>query len=131
MNLFNRSFVALAVGDLELALATAQESVILSRDLDAGFHSAWAAVRLADGLLETGRPERAVELLLNGAGGDDQALIPGSWRGYCLELLTRCWLALDRRSEADHAAARARAWAASVHLRWPPPGPIERRRQST
>jgi len=115
-NLFNRSVVALAVGDVEIALATAQESVDLSQDLDAGFHSAWAAVRLAAALLETGQPESAVELLLGSAGGEELALIPGSWRAYCLELLARCWLALDRHAEAESAAVCAEAWASAVQL---------------
>src|SRR5215468_3882633 len=92
-NLFNRSVVAVATGDLDTALTTAQESVDLARDLGEGFVPAWAAVRLAGALLETGQPSGAVELLLSCAGGDEQALIPGSWRVYCLELLTRCWLA--------------------------------------
>jgi DNA-binding NarL/FixJ family response regulator len=115
-NLFNRSAVALAAGDVELALVTAQESVDLSEDLDAGFHSAWAAVRLAGALLETGEPGRAVELLVGSAGGEELTLIPGSWRAYCLELLTRCWLALDRHAEAARAAASAGAWASAVQL---------------
>ena len=63
-NLFNRSVVALAVGDLDIALATAEEGVELTRDLDEGFVAAWAAVRLAGVLLETGQPDGAVELLL-------------------------------------------------------------------
>ena len=60
-NLFNRSVVALAVGDLDLALASAEEGVELTRHLDDGFVTAWAAVRLAGVLLETGQPDRAVE----------------------------------------------------------------------
>jgi DNA-binding CsgD family transcriptional regulator/tetratricopeptide (TPR) repeat protein len=115
-NLFNRSVVALAVGDVEIALATARESVDLSRDLDEGFISAWAATRLAAALLETGQPADAVELLLGSAGGEELTLIPGGWRAYCLELLARCWLALDRRSEAERAAACAEARAAAVPL---------------
>ena len=87
----------LAVGDLEIALATAEEAVELTRDLDDGFVTAWAAVRLAGVLLETGQPDRAVELLLGRAGGEELTLIPGGWRAYCLELLTRCWLALGPR----------------------------------
>jgi DNA-binding CsgD family transcriptional regulator len=43
-------------------------------------------------------------------------LIPGGWRAYCLELLTRCWLALDRRSEAERAAAFTEVTAAAVRL---------------
>jgi tetratricopeptide (TPR) repeat protein len=115
-NLFNRSAIALAVGDLDLALATAEESVELTRDLDEGFVTAWAGVRLARVLLETGQPVRAVELLLGRAGGEQLTFIPGSWRAYCLELLTRCWLALDRRSEAERASGLAEVTAAAVRL---------------
>jgi ATP/maltotriose-dependent transcriptional regulator MalT len=115
-NLFNRSVVALAVGDLDTALATAQESVELTRGLDEGFVSAWAAARLAAVLFETGRPERAVELLLGRTGGEELALIPGGWRAYVLELLTRCWLALDRPDEAARAARRAELAAQPVQL---------------
>jgi predicted ATPase/DNA-binding CsgD family transcriptional regulator len=115
-NLFNRSVVALAVGDLDTAVTTAQESVDLARDLDEGFVPAWAAVRLAGALLETGQPAQAVELLLGRAGGEEQRMIPGSWRASCLELLTRCWLALDREVEAERAAAAADAWASTVQL---------------
>jgi ATP/maltotriose-dependent transcriptional regulator MalT len=115
-NLFNRSVVAVAVGDLDTALATAEEAAELTRDLDEGFVAAWAAVRLAGVLLETGQPDRAVELLLGRAGGEELTLIPGGWRAYCFDLLTRCWLALDRPSGAEHAAACARATAAAVGL---------------
>jgi ATP/maltotriose-dependent transcriptional regulator MalT len=115
-NLFNRSVVALATGDLDTALATAQESVELTRDLDEGFVAAWAAARLASVLFETGQPARAIELLLGRAGGTELTLIPGGWRAYCLELLTRCWLALDRPREAGRAAALAEVMAAAVEL---------------
>jgi DNA-binding NarL/FixJ family response regulator len=115
-NLFNRSVVAVAVGDLDLALANAEEGVELTRDLDQGFVSAWAAVRLAHVLLEAGEPGRAAELLLGRAGGEEMTFIPGGWRVYCLELLTRCWLALDRQGEAESAARRAEATAAAMGL---------------
>jgi ATP/maltotriose-dependent transcriptional regulator MalT len=115
-NLFNRSVVAVATGDLDTAETTAQESVDLARDLDEGFVPAWAAVRLAGVLLETRQPGGAVELLLSCAGGEEQARIPGSWRAYCLELLTRCWLALGHHAAAERAAAGAQATAAAVQL---------------
>jgi len=115
-NLFNRSVVALAVGDLDIALAAAEESVELTCDLDEGFVTAWAAARLAGVLFETGQPGQAIELLLGRAGGEELALIPGGWRAYWLELLTRCWLALDRPSEAGRAAALAEVTAATVQL---------------
>lgn len=115
-NLFNRSVVAVAAGDLEVAVDTAHESVDLARDLDHGFVAAWAAVRLAGALLETGQPARALRLLLGSACGDELTLIPGGWRTYCLELLTRCWLALERRDEAERAAACAAATATELQL---------------
>jgi ATP/maltotriose-dependent transcriptional regulator MalT len=115
-NLFNRSVVAVAAGELDLALATAEEGVELTRHLDEGFVTAWAAVRLAHVMLETGQPVRAVELLLDRAGGEELMLIPGGWRAYCLELLTRCWLALDRYNEAWQAAGVAQVAAAEREL---------------
>jgi ATP/maltotriose-dependent transcriptional regulator MalT len=115
-NLFNRSAVALAVGDLDTALATAEESVELTRDLDEGFVTAWAAARLAGVLFETGQPDRAIEMLHGRAGGEELALIPGGWRASCLELLTRCWLALDHPGKAGRAAAVAEVMAAAVQL---------------
>jgi DNA-binding CsgD family transcriptional regulator len=111
--------VALAVGDLGTALATAEEGVEITSDLDEGFVTAWAAVRLATVLLETGRATEAVELLLGRAGGEELTLVPGSWRVYCLEVLTRCWLALDRRSEAERTAALAESRAAEGRLLLP------------
>ena len=69
--------------------------------------TAWAAVVLAGVLLETGQPVHAVELLLGRASGEELRLIPGGWRASCFELLTRCWLALDRPIEAERGAAFA------------------------
>ena len=115
-NLFNRSVVALAAGDLELALVTAEEGVELTRDLDEGFVAAWAAVRLSAALLEASQPARAGELLLERAGGDELAFIPSGWRAYGFELLTRSWLALDRLVDAERAASQAAATAAAVQL---------------
>lgn len=115
-NLFNRSAVALTMGEVSTALATARESVDLARELGAGFHSAWAAVRLAEALLATGEPWKAADLLTGSAGGEDLVLIPGSWRAYCLELLTRCLLTLERGADAALAAARAADWAGAVRL---------------
>ncbi|MGE5272914.1 MAG: helix-turn-helix transcriptional regulator [Verrucomicrobiota bacterium] len=115
-NLFNRSAVALAVGDLDLALATGEEGVELTRHLDDGFVTAWAAVRLAGVLLEVGEPARAVELIVGRAGGEESTLIPGGWRTYSLELLTRCQLALDRRGDAERTAMLTQAAAAPVGL---------------
>jgi hypothetical protein len=114
--LLSRSAGALRRGDVELALATAQESVDLSRHADSNFHSAEAAADLAAALLETGQPERAVELLLESAGGDELVLIAGSPRARYLEVLARSWLDLGRHAEAKRAAAAAQTWAVAVQL---------------
>jgi ATP/maltotriose-dependent transcriptional regulator MalT len=115
-NLGNRSFAALAAGDAGMALATAQECVELTSGLDQSLVCA-AGVALAAALLETGDPGRAVDSLVASSGGDELPLIPGVWRAKWLELLTRCWLALGRRSEAERAAANAQSTAAALRLR--------------
>ena len=116
MNLFNRSYAAFAAGDVELALATAEEAFDLSKELDDGPISAHAAVALAYALLETGHADRSAELLVAKAGGDELRLIGGGWRARYLELLTRCFLAAGRREEAERAAEAAQACAETVGL---------------
>ena len=115
-NLGNRSFAALAAGDVEIALATAEECVELTRGLDQSLVCA-AGVALAAALLEAGDPGRAVDSLIASSGGDELPLIPGVWRAKYLELLTRCQLALGRRSAARDATATAQAAAAALRLR--------------
>ena len=115
-NLFNRSLFAVAAGDFDVARATAEEAVAITRDLDQGFVSAWAAVRLAGVLIETRLPDRAVELLLGRAGGEELPLIPGVWRVYGLELLTGALLDCGRSADAERAAARAEAASTALAL---------------
>jgi DNA-binding NarL/FixJ family response regulator/tetratricopeptide (TPR) repeat protein len=114
--LMGRSSTALRAGELELALATAQESFDLSRDADSSFHAAEAAADLAAALLETEQAGSAVEILLESAGGEELLLIGGSPRARYLEVLTRCWLALDRHAEAKRSADAAQAWGSAVRL---------------
>ena len=115
-NLVNRSLTALAAGDLETAHATAEENFELTEGLDQSLACA-AGVALAAALLETGDPERAVDVLIGSSGGEELRLIPGVFRPRSLELLTRCWLAVGRRSEAARSAARTEAAAAALQLR--------------
>jgi ATP/maltotriose-dependent transcriptional regulator MalT len=116
-NLLNQSLTALAAGDLELALASAEESVELTSRLDQGLVSASAGHALAAVLLERGDPAGAVEALVGPAGGADLPLIPSAWRTHFLELLTRCWLGLGRLDEASRAAATAETCAKAFGLR--------------
>jgi DNA-binding NarL/FixJ family response regulator len=114
--LLNLSLTALDLGDLELALTAAEESVDLTRQLDSGMASASAGLALAAALLEAGDAARAVDTLVVPAGGDDLALVPKAWRHHWLELLARCWLALDRLDDARRAADLAQASARSTGL---------------
>jgi ATP/maltotriose-dependent transcriptional regulator MalT len=115
-NLGNQSMAVLAAGDVGMALAIAEECAELTSGLDQSLVCA-AGVALAAALLEAGDPERAVDSLISSSGGGELPLIPGVWRAKCLELLTRCWLALGRRSEAERAAPGAQAAAAALGLR--------------
>ena len=117
--LFNRSFAALAAGEVEIALATATESMEIGKSVDESMltgHAAWA---LAAALLETGRADEAAELLLSSTGGEELQVIPGAWRAVGLELLTRTLLAAGRREEAERTAAAAAACADAVGLPMP------------
>ena len=115
-NLFNRSFGALAAGDVELALATARESTELAKDLDESVITGHAAWGLAAALFEAGDANQAAELLLTATGGPELLVIPGGWRANGLWTLTRCLLAAGRREEAERAAAAAAACAEAVGL---------------
>jgi ATP/maltotriose-dependent transcriptional regulator MalT len=115
-NLSGRSTIALPLGDVQLAVATAEEAVQLSHDAESTFHAAEAAAVLAAAMLEAGQAEQAVALLLGHSGGEGLELIAGSPRAGYLELLTRCRLALGHPDDAARSAQHAEAWAASVRL---------------
>jgi tetratricopeptide (TPR) repeat protein len=95
--LFNRSLATLAAGDLDVALATAQESCELLQGMEPGPCSGAAAAALASALLETGQADSSVHVLLTRAGGEELQLIGEGWRARFLELLTRALLATGRR----------------------------------
>ena len=114
--LLNRAMAALAAGDAEVARTSAEESFELASRLRTEPVSAWSAVALANVLYENGEATRAADLLAASAGGEDLRMIGGGWRARCLELLTRCYLASDRRTEAERSAEAARACADFVQL---------------
>jgi DNA-binding NarL/FixJ family response regulator len=109
--LLSRAFVGVAAGDLDLALELATESVEATRELDDRLVSTYARWALASALLEAGEAERAAGVFLAAAEGDELPRIPEGWRAHYLELLTRCWLAVDRPADAERAAERALAIA--------------------
>jgi DNA-binding CsgD family transcriptional regulator/tetratricopeptide (TPR) repeat protein len=113
--LVDRSLAALAAGDLELALTTAEESWELTKDMGTHLASAAAAVTLAEVLYEMGEPERSVELI-QGPNDEVVKLTASSWDGRAREILTRSLLATGRRAEAELAAAAASKRADEVGL---------------
>jgi DNA-binding NarL/FixJ family response regulator len=118
-NLFGRSLTATAAGDGELALGAAEEAVHALRESDETFLSMEAGRALAAALLDAGEPDRAVTSLLSSAGDAELPLVPSCLRVGGFELLTRCWLALDRKDEAARAVRRAQATAKALGLRMP------------
>jgi DNA-binding CsgD family transcriptional regulator/tetratricopeptide (TPR) repeat protein len=114
--LFNRSIAALAAGDLDVALSTAEESVELEDRLQPGVLSGTAAAVLGAALLEAGQAERCVDVIVSRAGGEEIQLVGGSWRVRFLEVLVRALLAIRRRPDAARVAATARACADIVAL---------------
>ncbi len=112
-----RSSAALAAGDLDTAVATAEEAMELTRELEEeNFISAYPGLGLAAALLPSGRAARAVEVLTGSAGGGELPLIPGGWRAMGHGLIAECYLELGRREDAARAAALADATAAAVGL---------------
>jgi ATP/maltotriose-dependent transcriptional regulator MalT len=106
-SLFNRSMAALFAGEVDAALEMAEEAMEFTRKLDQSFVTGWAGVALAAALSRSGEPARAVEALLTAGGGEELPVIPGGWRAFGQELLTRCYLELGRREEAERAFATA------------------------
>jgi DNA-binding NarL/FixJ family response regulator/tetratricopeptide (TPR) repeat protein len=115
-NLGGRSLAASAAGDVEAALAAAEEAVESLEGHERSFPAVWAGLALATALLPAGHPERAVQVLLDSAGGEELPALPVVWRPAALELQTRCELELGRQEGAAHAAARAKELAEALGL---------------
>jgi DNA-binding NarL/FixJ family response regulator len=115
-DLMNRAFVDVHRGELESAIAAAEESVELTRPLDDAFVSTHADVMLAIARMENGEAALAVDLFIAAGGGEAMPLLPGGWRAKYLGLLTRGLLALGRRPEAERTAAYAGEVAARTGL---------------
>jgi DNA-binding NarL/FixJ family response regulator/tetratricopeptide (TPR) repeat protein len=115
-NLLSRAHVAVAAGDLDLAVTVAEESVTVTRELDDRLVSTNARWALGSALLEKGEAEQAIEVLVTAADGKDLPRIPEPWRAHYFELLTQAWLPLGRLGEAEATARSAAATAERVAL---------------
>jgi DNA-binding CsgD family transcriptional regulator/tetratricopeptide (TPR) repeat protein len=114
--LFNRSFACLVAGDLDEALATAEESYELEGRMEPTVLSAMSAAVYAAALLEAGQAGRSIEVIVAGAGGAEIRRLGGSWRARFLEVLTRALLATGRRTDAERSATAAKACADALGL---------------
>jgi DNA-binding CsgD family transcriptional regulator len=114
--LLNRAWTALLAGDLETALAAAEESVALGRGFDDSPIATWSACALGSILLEAGEPARCLEVLVPAAGGPDLPFVPGVLRSMFQERVVLARLAAGDAEGAADAAAAADARAAELGL---------------
>jgi DNA-binding CsgD family transcriptional regulator len=115
-NLLHRAEAAFAEGEIDSALAHAEEGGEIARSLGESLLSLAAGLTLARPLLESGQAARAVDVLHAAAGGGKLERVPLSTRPRSLELMTRCLLAAGRAEEAEQAAGSAMACAEITNL---------------
>lgn len=109
--LFHRGFTALHAGDLETALAAGEESVELTPSPDPSVVSCYSGMVFGLAQIERGDPAAGVRLMVQRGGGEHLPRLASACRGYWLDQLVLGLLALDRRDEAQRAAAAAAALA--------------------
>jgi DNA-binding CsgD family transcriptional regulator len=109
----NRCHAAVMQGDVATAVEMGEEAIAVTRSLEDSFVSARAGGAVAGALLLAGQPERAIDVLLRAAGGEEMPLVPAGWRIVSLEILTRCHLELERLAEAERSAVQTEATAAA------------------
>jgi DNA-binding NarL/FixJ family response regulator len=107
----NRCSAAVMQGDVPTAVALGEETLAATAQLEDNFVRARAGAPVGAALLLAGQPERAIDALLEAAGGEDMPLVPAAWRVVSLDVLTRSYLAADRAEDAERAATRAEAIA--------------------
>jgi DNA-binding CsgD family transcriptional regulator len=95
------------VGDVEAALADAEEAVEAVKGQGMSFPWMWARFGRAAALVEAGEAVRARDELLDAGGGAELPLLPAGWRPEAFELLTRCMLASGDPDGAAVAAANS------------------------
>jgi DNA-binding NarL/FixJ family response regulator len=114
--LVNTAAVSLAAGDVDAALAAAQEAAQLTQGTAPSVVGAWAGCFFGAALVEAGRPEDAVEAIVEAGGGDTLPLIPGPFRVAFLAMLTSARLASGDRAGARRTAEVARRAAEKFDL---------------
>jgi DNA-binding CsgD family transcriptional regulator len=115
-SLYARSLLAFALGDIELALSAAQESLDVIDDGKPNHSAAYSALALAETNLAIGKSDGIVELLERTSGGSDMPLAAPSWRASFLKRLTKARLMEGDVDGAARAAHTAQKSAAEVGL---------------
>lgn len=107
-SLYARSLLAFAVGDTELALGAAQESLDVIDDGKPNHSAAYSALALAEANLAIGKSGGIAELLERTSGGSDMPLAAPSWRASFLKRMARpgSWMETSRVPLALHRRPR-------------------------
>jgi DNA-binding CsgD family transcriptional regulator len=105
--LVNGAWTTMLRGELEAALAMAEESAELVQDVDDSPITTWSGAVLGAIVIEAGEAARGAELILDAGRGPELAAIPGYFRVTMLGRLVDAFLVLGRSDEADEAAIRA------------------------
>jgi DNA-binding NarL/FixJ family response regulator len=111
-----RTIAATAAGDLEDALAFAEESIALLRGGEVSWPLMLANWTLAAVLLDRGEAERAADVLVEIYGGEEAPLAPLRNRAEAFELLAGSEAACGRHEDAARTVRRARRCAEAVGL---------------
>ncbi|OHV56806.1 LuxR family transcriptional regulator [Pseudofrankia sp. BMG5.36] len=119
-----RTWVATARGDLDLALASGQESRAITRRNPHTMLAAVDAWILGEAELEAGRPARCVAVVLDAAGGPDAERLP--WANRC-----RAWHLLARADTERGRLSAAQEWIARLDAALPGVAPFSLPRAET
>lgn len=115
--LLTDSWVALGRGDVQQAVATAEDALVLSGRLGPSSVAAASGWALGDALLEAGDPARSVTVILDTVGGPEAQLMTPGYRCHTWQVLTRA--TADRGLYDDAQAWLARLEQAAARLGTP------------
>jgi ATP/maltotriose-dependent transcriptional regulator MalT len=110
------SWLHIWIGDLDVALAHADEASRIGAEISSGFTTSNTGLFRAEALVEVGRGREAIEVLLTACGGPDLPLLERPWRGRARQTLVRAALSTGDLPAARDWLARGRAEIAGVPL---------------
>jgi DNA-binding CsgD family transcriptional regulator len=111
-----RCLALTATGALPSAVSAGDQALAAARSVNSTQPTCAAPWRCADALIETGRPQRAIDLVLDVLGGPELPRYSFAGRPEGYALLARAELALGRHVEAASWAHRAVSIASQIQL---------------